>query len=393
MGSSPSDQSRARPRLLVVVVLGAALWGVACKQAPAPDVSWFREHACTSCHVEGGDAPEPTCTGCHVRRGIQAMGEPEPRPAAPELYGTAPSLVMLAGLEPRKFTEPGLRRFLAAPEARMSQAVAMFPLHHDSMEAAVALLAIPKDGLSWRFASPSPDRSRQERGQALYESLGCRSCHEDARTGPRLRLGYPLLSAAFFAAKLREPRPARWPGAQTQPMPAFAWLSERDIDALYSYVSSTRDDAALRVSQPAAPQLSSLMSDRALYQLVAGALVEASCRHCHGTAPATRREIHEVFASTGLSAELAFGIERAGEALGFAAISTATLSPGAGCSESPLVRRLRARAQEWAGAPTDVRGMPLTLAPLHPDTIRIIDVWTKRGCPSPQGALCRKCER
>ena len=88
-----------------------------------------------------------------------------------------------------------------------------------------------------------------------------------------------------------------------------------------------------------------------------------------------------------------FGIARQGDALGFAALSAATLSPGPGCSESPLVRWLRARGQEWAGKPADVRGMPLTLAPLAADTIRIIDIWTKRGCPSPHGSLCRKCPR
>jgi hypothetical protein len=98
--------------------------------------------------------------------------------------------------------------------------------------------------------------------------------------------------------------------------------------------------------------------------------------------------MREVF----LGAEAAFSIDRADGALGFGTTDSAILSPGPGCSESPLVRRLRARQMEWYGERPEVRGMPLTLPPLDLDTIRLIDVWTKRGCPSPEAHLCRKCD-
>lgn len=201
-----------------------------------------------------------------------------------------------------------------------------------------------------------------------------------------MRLGYALLSAEFFKAKLREPRRALWPGEREPSMPAFPSLSDGDVDALYAYVSRTRDEPAPLPSQVAVPA-SAVMLDSSLYDAVARSILQGSCRHCHSAEPGTRAEMRAIFPGPVPT----FTIDREGSALRFGSTASSLLSPGSDCSEPPLMQRLRARQEEWAGKPAPVRGMPLTLAPLDPDTIRLVDVWTRRGCPSPQGDLCRKC--
>jgi hypothetical protein len=117
---------------------------------------------------------------------------------------------------------------------------------------------------------------------------------------------------------------------------------------------------------------------------------DTSCRHCHPSTPRDQRLISRLFASP--VEPLALPMSARGTPSPNPRLRAA-LSPGPGCSDSRLLIRLKARRAEWNGRRDRdrPRGMPLTLAPLSDDTIRLVEVWTRAGCPSDGGDLCDRC--
>lgn len=125
-----------------------------------------------------------------------------------------------------------------------------------------------------------------------------------------------------------------------------------------------------------------------LYRRIMDEGLATSCRHCHMNAAATRAEMKVAFGS----APQAFFLEKTDQGLRLAAASRPELQPGPGCSDAPLVQRLRERHSEWRGdRPQPLIGMPLTLPPLARDLIDDIRRWTSTGCQTPDGPLCEPC--
>jgi hypothetical protein len=175
-------------------------------------------------------------------------------------------------------------------------------------------------------------------------------------------------------------------------MPSHADLSDSDLDALYAYVGADRSDVPIlppmvqtaRIAVPDAIRSS-------LYREVQHRVFDTSCRHCHSPNAHDQSLIASVFGPVSDAAPVELPMTR----LAVAPDSNlnALLSAGPGCSDSPLLARLKARGDEWTGRakPGAPRGMPLTMPPLDGDALRLVAVWTQVGCPSDHGDLCTPC--
>jgi hypothetical protein len=175
-------------------------------------------------------------------------------------------------------------------------------------------------------------------------------------------------------------------------MPPHLDLGDTEIDALYDYVGSDRSDVPL--PSPALQTGRIEVPDeirRSLYREVQKRVFDTSCRHCHSPDPRDQKLIESVFGAIPDAAPAELPMTRLAVSPG--ATLHKLLSPGAGCSDSPLLVRLKARAAEWAGhaTPGAPRGMPMTLPPIDGDAIRLVAVWTQVGCPSDHGDLCEAC--
>ena len=141
----------------------------------------------------------------------------------------------------------------------------------------IAVLLIKEN--SQRESKPTPELV--QRGQALFESLGCLACHEGADAAKRpegppdlTHLG-DKLQPAWLRGFLKEPRPLRfWLKAR---MPDFR-LSDKEADALVRYFARYRKDPKIK-SGPSdervmAPDPANVERGRALFDLY-------ECSKCH----------------------------------------------------------------------------------------------------------------
>ena len=428
----------------LALVLVAAAIATTGQAAASPPNTILRKLACTSCHLDGRparflyasfaafrEAPPPTpteCAQCHVSNHLAAQA-PKPVGWLPitgdmiarirqfHAYVEAPPLVTRVELPERagtrrslaRFTACGLERFLAAPLPRHGGArQSMFPVEPGRLRALLTGLGPELERCD--AGAPSATPAAIERGRELFVQLACAACHTGTGPAPRLRLGFPLLGRAYFRARVRRGggdrgSPPLWQRtwdtaggnlvarpATAVTMPPHPDLDDTELDALYAYVGSDRSDvppppAALqtkRIEVPDAIRLS-------LYREVQKRVFDTSCRHCHSPDPRDQKLIQSVFGAMPDSAPVELPMTRLAVSSGDTLRKL--LSPGAGCSDSPLLARLKARAAEWAGhaSPGAPRGMPMTLPPIDGDAIRIVAVWTQVGCPSDHGDLCEAC--
>jgi mono/diheme cytochrome c family protein len=404
----------------------------------------LRELSCTSCHLDGratpflyasfdafrkAPPPAPTgCVKCHLSNSVAASA---PKPAAwlPltagmidrvrrfHAYVQAPAIVTTVSLPDRsgkvrtlpRFSACGLARFLGSPLPRHGDArQSMFPVEPGRLRRLLATLAAELEPCS----EAAPAASAQvARGRELFGRLACAACHTGVGLGPRLRLGYPLLGRAYFAARVRQgtgTRAAapvwqrRWEALEGQlvatssgviAMPGFADVSDADVDALYAFVGADASDVPVAQVAPAkgAPVVVDDAIRLPLFREVQRKVFDTTCRHCHSPDARDQGLIESVFGRVEGSAPAELPMTRLG--LGPSDTLRKMLSAGPGCSDSPLLVRLKARAAEWTGHPIAgaPRGMPLTMRPLPNDVIRLVEAWTAAGCPSDRGDLCVAC--
>lgn len=434
-------------RVAIAIVLVAAATASA-RGEGATSSKILRELACTSCHLDGPTryfydsfsafqkAPPPTptaCAQCHVSNHVAAL------PAKPaawlpltggmlgrirrfHAYVEAPPLITRVEVPEAgarwvpRFTACGLEQFLSAPLPRHGDArQSMFPLEASRARALLHAIAPELEPCSAGAIAPGTSTGTPgtpgavDRGRELFVKQACSTCHTATGAGPRLRLGFPLLGRAYFRARVRHgtagPLAPLWQrsweaknGAvvskQAPPvtMPSHPDLGDGDIDALYAYVASDRSDVPAAQSVPQTERVDVPDAIRlSLYREVQRRVFDTSCRHCHSRDPHDQSLIESVFGKVSGAAPVELPMTR----LGVSPNPTlrALLSPGTGCTDSPLLVRLKARAAEWsghaiAGAP---RGMPMTLPPLDRDAIRLVATWSAAGCPSDHGDLCDAC--
>jgi mono/diheme cytochrome c family protein len=306
----------------------------------------------------------------------------------------------------RRYTDCGLEAFLASPVPRRAHpAQAMYPVTAERRRELARALAGAVESCQ---TAPAASADQVRRGALLFAQSGCAGCHTGAGAAPRLRIGVPLLSSAYFRARVRlggTPNQPRWQrvwddtagklyaadDARTV-MPPHPELSNADIDALYLYVSSDRSDVPSPQSRNAEPPFVDVPDELRLklFREVQRRVFDTSCRHCHSPEPRDQQIIRRVFGAVKDSAPGVLPMSRA------ATPSREQLRKALGtdCQNSPLLQRLRLRANEWSGhaAPGGLRGMPLTLPPLSEDTIRLVETWRALGCPSDIGDLCSSCK-
>jgi mono/diheme cytochrome c family protein len=423
-------------RLAIAIVLVAAVLATT-RRAGASPSKILHELACTSCHLDSptryfyesfgafSKAPPPTPTGCaqcHVSNHVAALSA-RPAPWLPltggmiarirrfHAYVDAPSLVtrveVPGGTRVPRFTACGLEQFLSNPLPRHGGArQSMFPVESSRLQAVLRALGpeLEPCGAAAAGAAGAIDRGRE-----LFVKRACVTCHTAAGAGPRLRLGFALLGRAYFSARVRHGTGGRmaplwqrgWEATNgtlvsdpsgSVTMPAHADLGDADVDALYAYVASDRSDVPAALPVPDTERVGVPDTIRlSLYREVQKRVFDTSCRHCHSPEPRDQSLIESVFGKVSGTAPVELPMTRLG--VSPSATLRAVLSPGVGCSDSPLVVRLKARAAEWAGhavagAP---RGMPMTLPPLDRDAIRLVATWSAAGCPSDHGELCDAC--
>jgi mono/diheme cytochrome c family protein len=436
-----------RRAVLAVLLLVADGKGLMAADAGAAAASIMRRLGCTSCHLDGSSTPflyasfetfartpppAPTgCVQCHLSNFVAASA---PRPAGwlplPvamlehirrfHAYVAAPALATTVELSDRsgerqrlaRFTACGLERFLANPLPRSGgSGQSMFPLEPTRLRKLMQGLAPDLEPCGPTSAAWAVSPDQVERGRVLFDQPRCAACHTGAGPGPRLRFGFPLLGRAYFHARVRHgaghPRaPPLWQRrwevksgslvattAGTVVMPAHPDIGDADLDALYAYVSSDASDLPSLV-RPAPPsgRIEVPTSIRlSLFREVQTRVFDTSCRHCHGPDPREQSLIESVFGATPGSAPVELPMTRL--QLSPSPILRRVLTPGAGCSDSPLLARLKARAAEWTGQPLAgrPRGMPMTLPPVDDHALRLVEVWSAAGCPSDRGDLCEAC--
>ncbi len=408
--------------------------------AVAPPTSTLAELGCDGCHMSS-DASIPAvfsmyqvftstklddfaCAACHVNNVLGVAARPvaswlplsdgaAARIARSHPYVTTPALD--APLEnkagtPRtwsiqRFSSCGAQHFLVSPVPRRRRRTeSMFPLPRERIE---RLLAV--SGLEACSDDAPHDASDVNEGQRLF-SKHCVGCHGALAAAPLLRLGFPLLARTYFGGRVRSGSagklaPAlglawRTEGARAvrvrdavaaaTTMPAFANLSDAEVDKLYAYVSVDSSDLA-PLPRPSAPPPHDVWPTAlglAVFRAVQRDVFDGSCRHCHDARPSSQMALERVL---GRSSKIVFPSSNMHNTSDSAL--RAVLSPGPGCSESELVKRLRQRQREWSGAaqPGEFPGMPMTLPPLPDDAVRRADAWTRQGCPSDEGPLCIPC--
>ncbi len=189
--------------------------------------------------------------------------------------GATPALDAPLGIEagkPRtwsiqRFSSCGAQRFLASPVPRRRRRTeSMFPVPRERIERLLAVSGLEACGDDAPYAA-----SDVNEGKRLF-STHCAGCHGALVEAPLLRLGFPLLARTYFGGRVRSgsagtlapawglawrtngARAVRGRDATTADttMPAFANLSDAEVDKLYAYVSVDSSDLA-PLPRPFAP--------------------------------------------------------------------------------------------------------------------------------------------
>ncbi len=169
-----------------------------------------------------------------------------------------------------------MARFIENPQS-WDPATPMPNLGVSSVEARALARFFSPEEVGRQDAHPLPP-NQVSRGKALFEGLGCASCHEAVAAAKRPE-GPPDLThlgdkvqAEWLRQFLKKPRPMRfWLKAR---MPDFR-LSEEEADALARYFMRHRRDPEVKPIPPAeAPDPSRAEAGRALFVLY-------ECAKCH----------------------------------------------------------------------------------------------------------------
>jgi hypothetical protein len=307
-----------------------------------------------------------------------------------------------------RYTDCGLDLFLRQPVGRRLHAeTRMFPLPDYLRQKVLGQVANQLEP-----CGPSPTGQLVSQGKQLFYSLGCSECHGKRSEAPLLRLGIPFLARSFFAARIINGSPSTtlidqsvWPkwiskgesiirekSVQTLNMPAYPQLTQTNLDALYAYVST--DTVDIHRELPTNKKSLEWSSSQQLFHIVKDQIFSKSCRHCHSQNPNSQSMIAATFGlEAGHIPLVQFPTTGMGAPIMPSNELSRVLSPGAGCSDSILLQRLKIRHKEWNGEieAETIRGMPLTLSPVPSEFVAATELWTKMGCPSEQGALCKAC--
>lgn len=372
---------------------------------------------CTRCHAGVGDvavAPrETSCASCHAwiaGSRHDAVERERGRAEFPlwdryvervDSFLAVPDLASAgARLDPA-----WVASYLRAPyEVRpgLDEAMIRAPFDAREAEAVAAWLASRRPALAGVAAEAaaipvSAKPADVAAGETLYAAQRCASCHTFGaraaspghRAAPDLAHARDRMRPADVAAFIAEPR--AFGGNPLMPDHA---LSARDAARLRDFVLAA-PVAARAIAAPAEDL--PLLTRAVRWEEVNDRVFGRICVHCHMD-PAT--EIDGGPGNTG-----GLGFEGAGvdlsswEALRAGGVDPATgarysiLEPAPGERDPRLLARLRARgaehAREVAGrhavAPSDATpGMPMGLAPLSPEDIRLVRTWIAQGAPGPR---------
>ncbi len=326
------------------------------------------------------------------------------------LFSKNSSLVFVVEGQNR-FTDCGLKTFLTTPvPRRFNTLISMFPMDLADVEEMIKSKNIKLE--------TCPDKGTEKAsllaGEKIFKA-NCLSCHsEDSKStikGPRLRLGYPLLSFKYFSYRVKNGFQKTssndfiyqyyWKEKKTQflknkmetrfLMPSFSHLSDIDVENLYQYINDSKEDLeSIKIKEDV---LSFITDPADLFMDVQNNIFSTSCRHCHG---------HSSHGSNFIKDVLGFKKHVKGDLIQFPIEAqnlkpseklSQLLSPSEKCGPSPLVNLLWERHLEVKGTKSLNRaGMPINLPPIPVNTINHLREWGKIGCPSPNGWLCKGCK-
>ncbi|MEM9490091.1 MAG: cytochrome C oxidase Cbb3 [Myxococcota bacterium] len=367
---------------------------------------------CQRCH-DGTGAPavarDKHCVRCHQDI-LAGTFETEPELLA-EWQRNITSLVAVPSLVAvdRRFTRSWVRDQLMRPVDHRPDLVAVMPRLAISPEQAEAIAAhlVPDDPAA--AAAPGLSSDRIAAGRALYQDLGCASCHTFSRVVPRAADGrYTILPGA---ERVTQPAPLAIALApdlaltrtRVQPARLAAWLADAPAikpDTLMPKLALSGDQAgdlaAFIMLAPVAPppeprpfkRLPVLKRDVG-YDEVAERVLRKICWHCHSSPDYARGDGGP--GNTG-----GFGFP--GRGLDLSEYSTVTkgslgddgrrrsvfgeLDSGPLAGTPRLLAHLLARHIEQSGGQVPgIRGMPLGLPALPAEDIQLIESWIAQGRP------------
>lgn len=334
-------------------------------------------HSCVGCHQQMIEAVDSR-QAIHLSEGSQLLVR--------KTYLKAPDLgakVSLAnGHDVSRYRRDGLIQFLESPVPRFpKRQQSMYPLS----ERALAELSdyINQSEIAEPISEHEQSR-RAAKGAELFQASGCHHCHHrEQDQAPLLRIGRPLLSKAYFAAKVAGSVPI-----VDGLMPKFA-MSDEEISALYTYVSTDQSDLDVGGHSQQSPYAKVVLG-RELYQELMTKVFSKSCKHCHSSDRNSQQTIAATF--PGLDGSGFLINRRPNGTLGLEQSSPDIFANQQGCRDSILVNRLARRRKEWhGGLITPMPGMPLTLAPLPDIWIAKVKLWSAMGCPTDIGSICTVC--
>lgn len=345
--------------------------------------------SCASCHPAANASMKDSdsqCRSCHEAI-VEGSTLPVSLHAAQNLMAkrtylsTGPlqwQVTTRNGHKVTKYRPEGLLRFLAAPIPRRSwTGYSMHPLN----EIQLAAVRSQIKGIAEQAPSEVTHGGNPIKGKRLYSELGCGNCHgQKGNIAPALRIGYPLLSLAFFKAKVS--------GTIAEgSMPSFPRLKAADLTSLYRYISADSGDLPKYRRDTLSPIPS---TGNMLYQTVQREVFGGSCRHCHSSQAKSQSAIAAVF---GGDRHAGFEVSRDERGKTVASLK-GSIAGHDKCAMSHVITRLKERAKEWTGEDDlHLVGMPLGLTPLPDRDIRTLEMWTALGCPTPGGKSCDACRK
>jgi mono/diheme cytochrome c family protein len=371
--------------------------------------------SCSSCHVENNQQvinyfssennylnmrpKSNACTACHINLIEQAklkdplnFTTPFTQKSMQKLmddnsFGQIPALDNF-----KKFTDCGITNFLSTPFPRKFNAnESMFPLLKADVIHLTNQMKLEK------CRSELPGNSTL--GKKLYIQNNCIHCHSENGNGPKLRIGYQLLSSKYFKYRLLNNKSSLhslWTRTQNTYfqrkrvktiMPIFNF-SESEINSIYKYISESKEDLN-QISIPAENK-NSLYGVK-LYESVSKNIFQATCQHCHANNLQINADNLNIF-NLSKPQISSFELPMPNEEITNKKRLFDLFSPGKDCSDSKLVSVLKERHNEWIGhKKNSFRGMPLTQKPIAYKYINQLIDWTKQGCPTGNEFLCKPC--
>ncbi len=351
------------------------------------------------------------CSVCHLNLGLAYQYGKAPKiPFSKktlkqfsdnDLYYGIPPL-KFTHMEVARYTKIGLEQFLTNPVPRyFNSTSSMYPLPQNQLKDILSTINNQLEEVP-NFVN---NNTLLNKGSRLFNSYGCDTCHNSKNINhkiPRLRIGLPLFSFKYFKKRVikgssnkNQLHGQKWEAKQdkwyrapdpTVAMPAYP-LSIEQLQALYTYIVNDRSD----LPPYTASADDTVFFGRKLFNEVQKRIFNGSCKHCHSGDQQSRNISLSIF-SDPKKQSLAYFPQTTINYNQLDKYSIEILQPGPDCKDSQIVSRLKDRHLEWRGLKNSVTsGMPLTLPPLPQSDIELLDLWTKTGCPTNKGNLCKPC--